>query len=178
VASERKVLSERLYPNGLVARHVEALPSDPMFSRLHIGFWSELEGGASKQPTFGQLELFDSAGLVRDDRWLCLDCGIDTGVSGNVYMVEDHVWLEANPDDGGFLCLACLRARLGRGSSSRTSPTCPSMTGFAPAGRCDGVSELRRGDPWPPVATTSGAMRCNEVQVTHRTWLNHAPDAP
>lgn len=48
-----------------------------------------------------------------DDGWLCLDCGIHTGLHDEYYMVTDEVWEEADMDEG-MLCVACLEARLGR----------------------------------------------------------------
>jgi hypothetical protein len=44
----------------------------------------------------------------------CLDCGRDTLALGDYYMLRDPVWLEANPDDEGMLCLWCVQVRLGR----------------------------------------------------------------
>lgn len=46
------------------------------------------------------------------EAFLCLDCRRDT--SDEYYMVHDELWLEANPDDDGMLCVLCLEARLGR----------------------------------------------------------------
>lgn len=44
--------------------------------------------------------------------FLCLDCRRDT--SDEYYMVHDELWIEANPDDEGMLCVLCLERRLGR----------------------------------------------------------------
>jgi hypothetical protein len=60
--------------------------------------------------------------LVDDDeddegarrRLLCLDCGVNTALVGEYYMLERRVWLEASPDDDGMLCIGCAEKRLGR----------------------------------------------------------------
>ena len=44
----------------------------------------------------------------------CLDCGIDTSAIDEYYGLRDEVWLQANPDRAGMLCIACLESRLGR----------------------------------------------------------------
>ena len=47
-------------------------------------------------------------------RFLCLDCGIDTGKAGEFYVLRDDVWLSVNDSAIGMLCVGCLEARLGR----------------------------------------------------------------
>jgi hypothetical protein len=48
----------------------------------------------------------------------CIDCGranLPRPRSGELYMVHDAVWKQADMlPDGGSLCIACLEARLGR----------------------------------------------------------------
>lgn len=44
----------------------------------------------------------------------CMDCGTDTNESKEYYTLLDQVWLEANPDDFGMLCIGCVETRLGR----------------------------------------------------------------
>ncbi len=45
----------------------------------------------------------------------CLDCGICTHSSGDVYMVTAEVWAAGGlTPAGGLLCVACLEVRLGR----------------------------------------------------------------
>jgi hypothetical protein len=52
---------------------------------------------------------------IRDGTYLnCWDCGVNTSRVGEWYMVHDHVWLAAMPDDRGILCIPCLERRLGR----------------------------------------------------------------
>jgi hypothetical protein len=64
--------------------------------------------------------LADDLGFLVDDedddptRSLCLDCGTDTTEIGEYYMLENEVWLEANPADDGMLCVGCVEKRLGR----------------------------------------------------------------
>src|SRR5262245_37718034 len=64
----------------------------------------------------GQLELF---GELADERaarrgHFCLDCDVDTIRIGDYDMLHDRVWLQANPDRAGMLCVACIETRLGR----------------------------------------------------------------
>lgn len=48
-------------------------------------------------------------------RFLCLDCGVDTGEIDEYYMVRDDVWLAAvESKSSGMLCIGCLEKRLGR----------------------------------------------------------------
>jgi hypothetical protein len=45
----------------------------------------------------------------------CVDCGKDTGESGEYYSVKDNVWAASGlAPNGGMLCLACLERRIGR----------------------------------------------------------------
>ena len=50
----------------------------------------------------------------RDPEWFCLDCKVDTGANQQYYMLKDAVWLAANPQRVGMLCLECVERRLGR----------------------------------------------------------------
>lgn len=53
--------------------------------------------------------------ITSDDPELCADCGADVGASGEfLYMLEDAVWRQANPNLAGFLCIDCVERRLGR----------------------------------------------------------------
>jgi len=64
----------------------------------------------------GQLELFGELAGERAARrgHFCLDCGVDTIRIGEFYMLHDPVWLQANPDRAGMLCIDCVETRLGR----------------------------------------------------------------
>lgn len=44
----------------------------------------------------------------------CLDCGVDTREVDEYYMTHDPLWLQANPQDDGMLCIGCLESRIGR----------------------------------------------------------------
>lgn len=44
----------------------------------------------------------------------CLDCSVFTNFIGEYYMVNTDLWLQANPDYEGMLCITCLEKRLGR----------------------------------------------------------------
>lgn len=52
----------------------------------------------------------------------CMDCGSNTLHLNEYYMVHKELWLTANPQDRGMLCIGCLETRLGRklGSSDFT----------------------------------------------------------
>ena len=47
-------------------------------------------------------------------KFLCLDCKVDTGKIAEYYLLKDSVWLVANPDYAGMLCIECCERRLGR----------------------------------------------------------------
>ena len=51
---------------------------------------------------------------MQDDSFNCMDCGIDTSLSHEYYMVRNRVWLQANPQGDGMLCIGCLEESLGR----------------------------------------------------------------
>jgi hypothetical protein len=46
--------------------------------------------------------------------WRCLDCGINTDVIDEYYMLRNEVWVVANPEIDGQLCISCVARRLGR----------------------------------------------------------------
>lgn len=52
----------------------------------------------------------------KDSVWRCLDCTRSCNQDGlnEYYMVHSAVWLEANPNNKGMLCIGCLEARLKR----------------------------------------------------------------
>jgi hypothetical protein len=47
-------------------------------------------------------------------RFICLDCQNDVLRGGEYYLLRDEVWLEANPQRRGMLCIGCVEKRLGR----------------------------------------------------------------
>jgi len=50
-----------------------------------------------------------------DTTFRCVDCGKDTGESGEYYSVADTVWAASGlAPNGGMLCLACLERRIKR----------------------------------------------------------------
>jgi hypothetical protein len=55
----------------------------------------------------------------------CLDCGADTCAIKEYYVVTDDVWLAANPDNHGMLCIGCLENRLGRKLRPDDFTDCP-----------------------------------------------------
>lgn len=46
-------------------------------------------------------------------RLRCIDCGIDTTITNNTYMLRDDIWAQINPRIDGMLCIACAERRLG-----------------------------------------------------------------
>jgi hypothetical protein len=44
----------------------------------------------------------------------CMDCGVDTTVATEVYMVHDELWRSVVPEEAGMLCVGCFEKRLGR----------------------------------------------------------------
>jgi hypothetical protein len=57
---------------------------------------------------------YDEDDFDDDTGFLCLDCGIDTSLTHEYYMVTNAVWLKANPQSHGMLCIHDLSLRLGR----------------------------------------------------------------
>jgi hypothetical protein len=55
---------------------------------------------------------------------LCLDCGIDT-FRDEFYIVDDALWLDANPAGAGMLCVGCHERRLGRELTPDDFTDCP-----------------------------------------------------
>jgi hypothetical protein len=57
----------------------------------------------------------DGMAQKRDDgRFICLDCHDDVLGAGEYYLLRDEVWLKANPQRQGMLCIGCVEKRLGR----------------------------------------------------------------
>lgn len=46
------------------------------------------------------------------DKFLCLDCKVDTSEIYEYYMVKDEIWPIGTYD--GMLCIGCLETRIGR----------------------------------------------------------------
>lgn len=58
--------------------------------------------------------------------FLCADCGTDTNLTDEYYMVEHDVWAEAIADDPArMLCVGCLEARLKRNLVAQDFLACP-----------------------------------------------------
>jgi hypothetical protein len=47
-------------------------------------------------------------------KFLCLDCGVDTGKSGEHYMLIDSTWNLTGLSKIGMLCILHVEARIGR----------------------------------------------------------------
>lgn len=47
-------------------------------------------------------------------KFLCLDCGIDTGKALEHYFLHDEVWAKIHNSQKGMLCVLCAESRLGR----------------------------------------------------------------
>jgi len=52
--------------------------------------------------------------MANRNKWLCLDCGADTGRLGEHYFVHTYLWLKVVGSKVGMLCIGCLETRLGR----------------------------------------------------------------
>lgn len=48
------------------------------------------------------------------NKFMCIDCRVDTGKIGEHYMLQDHIWLSITDSRRGMLCIGCLENRLGR----------------------------------------------------------------
>lgn len=48
------------------------------------------------------------------NRFLCADCGQDTGKMKEFYFVQTELWLTVMKSIDGMLCIGCLEQRLGR----------------------------------------------------------------
>jgi hypothetical protein len=53
-------------------------------------------------------------GWLSDQRWLCLDCFVHTGVIGEYYMVRNDLWHNSVTEERGMLCVGCLESRIMR----------------------------------------------------------------
>lgn len=47
-------------------------------------------------------------------KWLCLDCKVDTGKISEHYFVNTPLWMEVVGTNKGMLCVGCLEKRIGR----------------------------------------------------------------
>lgn len=47
-------------------------------------------------------------------KFLCLDCGVDTGRIGEHYMLKDSVWALTNLGKIGMLCIQHVESRIKR----------------------------------------------------------------
>jgi hypothetical protein len=54
----------------------------------------------------------------------CLDCRYLT-IEGEYYMLRDEIWLAANPEQRGMLCIGCVEGRLGRRLGPEDFLVCP-----------------------------------------------------
>ncbi|MDO8571929.1 MAG: hypothetical protein Q7R79_04590 [bacterium] len=52
-------------------------------------------------------------------KFLCVDCGIDTGKIHEHYFIKTELWLTVMPTIEGMLCIGCLEKRLGRRLSKK-----------------------------------------------------------
>lgn len=57
-------------------------------------------------------------------KFLCLDCGRDTGKMREHYFVHTDTWLSVVGSKSGMLCIKCLEERLGRELNSSDFTDC------------------------------------------------------
>ncbi len=112
----------------LRAQKVDPYRAEKIIERSHKAFleeggtdaeWNDNIIGYMKTGAFiEELPLDDQLLAVLDPVWTggfyCLDCDVDTFINDEIYMVNNDVWLEANPKKVGMLCIGCLEKRLGR----------------------------------------------------------------
>jgi hypothetical protein len=55
-------------------------------------------------------------------KWLCLDCGVDTGKANEHYFINTETWLKVVGSIVGMLCVGCLETRLGRKLNKQDFP--------------------------------------------------------
>jgi hypothetical protein len=48
------------------------------------------------------------------NKFLCMDCHIDTSKIGEHYFIKTNIWLSVVKDNKGMLCISCLEKRLKR----------------------------------------------------------------
>lgn len=66
----------------------------------------------------------------------CVDCGVDTDVIDEYYMVHDHVWLSSGIGlNDGMLCVGCLERRIGRTLTAADFTDAPINRGLFPYSR-------------------------------------------
>jgi hypothetical protein len=49
-----------------------------------------------------------------NNKFICLDCQIDTSKIGEHYFIKTDLWLSVVSSKKGMLCIGCLERRLGR----------------------------------------------------------------
>lgn len=57
-------------------------------------------------------------------KFLCLDCGVDTGKIHEHYFIKTDTWLSVVGTNRGMLCIGCLEARLSRKLTSQDFTSC------------------------------------------------------
>lgn len=63
---------------------------------------------------------------MQDDlAWYCLECGVDTFIIDEYYMLKDSVWGSIVPIESGMLCVGCVEKRLGRKLRASDFTDCP-----------------------------------------------------
>jgi hypothetical protein len=60
--------------------------------------------------------------LATDDRFICMDCGVDTNEIREYFMVTNRIWMKYVPERKGFLCIGCLETRMGRTLDAKDFP--------------------------------------------------------
>lgn len=55
-------------------------------------------------------------------KFLCLDCGVDTGKIHEHYFINTDTWISVVGSKNGMLCISCLEKRLDRKLKSNDFP--------------------------------------------------------
>jgi hypothetical protein len=58
------------------------------------------------------------------NKFLCLDCGVNTSQIGEYYYINLDTWLSVVHSKEGMLCIGCLEIRLGRRLNSSDFTKC------------------------------------------------------
>jgi hypothetical protein len=109
---------------SITAEHDPRIDTDPPT----LNIFAESDDGGCTQvsirlPTAALAKAYADA--INGVGFECLDCGVNTSKISEYYVVHDEVWLKANPDRAGMLCIGCLETRLGRKLTPRDFDDAP-----------------------------------------------------
>lgn len=59
------------------------------------------------------------------NKFKCRGCGILTNKIGEHYYIDSRLWLQANRQHNGMMCIGCVEARIGRSLTPKDFIPCP-----------------------------------------------------